>query len=487
MTPSDRSPEETVKAVQADQLAERILSSRGGRRLLAMDDRAMREFLTSAASSLSVRPTDDPDLKDTLAAARAETRQRMDVVLSADIAHVLGLAGALTALDEAGYTARNCAGVSGGAIVAALLATGYLPNEITRLLNALALRPAPKRNLVPPRPEEIRDTPALVRWLRERLEDKGVVAFRDLMLVSELRLSTSLQALAERMPDDVAAVEVLGALLPAHPSYGGGRAATVKLEVPAADAPRKPVGDWFYAASELFAADSSFMLDGRRLVCALAYLDAATCEALSRDGVLAEVEREVGTLDAELNDHGLRLREDCRGERAAQPRTPGPAPEAAARESRLQVVVHERQGGRLSILPRDARVLGENAGDLPVADLAVGAAARAPFKPVDRVTPAGNTLSYQDAGHAGGSPVGLFDVSDGEPAWPTFGIVVAVPGEAATPPPVDAARTIVVLATAPAPEGLDMTLYEAGYAACREFLAGWDFARWRETFRRATA
>src|SRR4051794_7475664 len=354
MPPSDRAPEETVKAVLADELTARILGSRGGRRLLAMDDRAMREFLTSAASSLSVRPTDDPELKATIDAARAETRQRMDVVLSADLDHISGLAGALTALDEAGYAPRNCAGASGGAVMAALLAAGYLPNETVRMIGAIAVRPSGRRNLIPPRPGEIRTSQELLAWLADVLSARGVRTFGDLMLVRELRVSASLQSIADRLPGPVTTFALLGDLLPTHPSYGGGRAGKLGLEAPPGADVSRPVDDWFAAAWELFEADSSFLLDGRRLVCALAYLDGPTCEVLSRDGFLAEVEREIGTLDSELNAYGLHLRKACRGALSTPVDAPPAAgPGAAARESRLQVVVLQEQSDRVVVLPRD--------------------------------------------------------------------------------------------------------------------------------------
>ena len=213
---SDRPAEQTVDAVLADDLILRILRSRGGRKLVAMDDKAMREFLTSAASSLNVRPTDDPELKATIDAARAQTQRRMDLVLTADLTLAIGLVGALTDLDESGYAARNCAGISGGAIVAALLAAAYLPIEIRDVLLSVDTRKFRERG-----PRLTRNahysTELLEDWLRELLAAKNVITFRDLMLVPELRVSTSLESLRRRITGEVTTFDLLTDLFATHP------------------------------------------------------------------------------------------------------------------------------------------------------------------------------------------------------------------------------------------------------------------------------
>jgi hypothetical protein len=468
MKPSDRPASETVDAVLGDDLIGRILRSRGGRKLVAMDDKAMREFLTSAASSLSVRPTDDPELKATIDAARAQTQRRMDVMLSADIPAAIGLVGALADLDESGYAARNCAGVSGGAIVAALLAAAYLPIEIRDVVLALDTRRLRlgRRSLVPTK--ELHGSAYLEAWLTEQLAAKGVATFRDLMLVPELRVSASLEALRRAFSGEVTAFDLLRDLFATHPAYGEGRAGKVVIGEAPSGARRRTVDDWFDAAGDVFEIDSSFLLDGRRLTCALAYLDGPTCELLAPDKILITIEHEIDGLEAQLSDHGRRLRDACHGGSDAEVTTPSPSPTAAARESRLQVLVRDPGSGRFLLLPRDAQALGRDPASLSVA-AAVAMSAGPGAEPL---------------------PVSIFDVEDAAPQWPTFGITVVQQAIAThTADPADAARTIVVRMPFELRDDVDPTqdhlfdLYAAGRSACREFLDGWDFERWVSTFR----
>jgi hypothetical protein len=278
----------------------------------------------------------------------------------------------------------------------------------------------------------------------------------------------------------VTTFDLLRDLFATHPSYGAGRAGKLEVGPAPPEAVRRTVGDWYASAGEVFQVDSSFLLDGRRLICALAYLDESTCRLLTPDDLLAAIEREIDGLERELSEHGRELRDRCHGrggELQVTSRTLDPM--AAARQSRLQVLVHdEKAPGRFLLLPRDAQVLEHDPSTLSVAKAVAMAAARHDRPP-------------SQSGGADPLPIGIFDVADAAPQWPTFGIAVVWPGATTTTTSeaADAARTIVVQAPFPGDADLDLTqeqllaLYTAGRMACREFLDGWDFERWLATFR----
>jgi NTE family protein len=60
--------------------------------------------------------------------------KRVDLVLEGGGVKGVGLAGALSTLEEAGYQVQNVAGASAGAIIAALLAAGYTSSEIQQIV-----------------------------------------------------------------------------------------------------------------------------------------------------------------------------------------------------------------------------------------------------------------------------------------------------------------------------------------------------------------
>jgi NTE family protein len=182
----------------------------------------------------------------------------------------------------------------------------------------------------------------------------------------------------------------------------------------------------------------------------------------------------------------------------------------------LKVVASDLSRGRMLVLPDDAQDYGLDPDQLEVA-LAVRMSMSIPFffRPVKLPT-AGNQPSYVvDGGLLSNFPVDLFD-APGIPAWPTFGFHLA----AQVPAPViqhrisgpismlqatfatmmaahDAryleqhqfVRTIVIdtLGVSTVDFALDADtkrkLLQSGVAAAEDFLAHWDFERYRELYR----
>jgi NTE family protein len=195
---------------------------------------------------------------------------------------------------------------------------------------------------------------------------------------------------------------------------------------------------------------------------------------------------------------------------------------------RVQVVASDVTARRLLVLPRDAPLYGIEPDDLDVA-LAVRMSASVPFyfEPVllpDAET--GEDHVIVDGGVLSNFPVWLFDV-EGEPPWPTFGLLLVEP-DPSTPlgdrlprrGPSDGrvgglldyvrsliatmveahdrlyvekaafARTIPIstLGVGTTEFGLGSRraaeLYAAGRSAAEAFLAGWDFEGYVAEFRR---
>lgn len=63
-----------------------------------------------------------------------QAEKRVDLVLEGGGVKGVGLAGALTLLEEEGYQAQNVVGASAGAIIATLLAAGYTSKEIGKII-----------------------------------------------------------------------------------------------------------------------------------------------------------------------------------------------------------------------------------------------------------------------------------------------------------------------------------------------------------------
>lgn len=94
---------------------------------------------------------------------------------------------------------------------------------------------------------------------------------------------------------------------------------------------------------------------------------------------------------------------------------------------RVQVIASDLTLRQLLVLPRDARLLGVEPDDFGVA-LAVRMSMSIPvfFEPVQFLNPrTGQLHLIVDGGMLSNFPVWLFDCGDGEPEWPTFGLMLA--------------------------------------------------------------
>lgn len=192
---------------------------------------------------------------------------------------------------------------------------------------------------------------------------------------------------------------------------------------------------------------------------------------------------------------------------------------------RLQVIASDVTGRRLLVLPRDARRLGVEPDRLSVG-LAVRMSMSIPifFEPVRQTNPeSGLEHIVVDGGMLSNYPVWLFD-SEGEPDWPTFGLLLVEP-EPKTPvaarlgrPEAGAhalvdylrslaqtmmeahdrlyvekanfARTIPIPTLGVRTTEFDLSperalaLFESGRSAARHFLETWDFEAYIAEFRR---
>ena len=184
---------------------------------------------------------------------------------------------------------------------------------------------------------------------------------------------------------------------------------------------------------------------------------------------------------------------------------------------RLQVIASDVTERRLLVLPRDAKELGVEPDELEVA-YAVRMSMSIPifFEPVRHRVGEEEHLIV-DGGMLSNYPVWLFDCRDGEPDWPTFGLLLVEPntrehlGERIEPPrkekgvaalidylkslaqtmmaahdrlyveQADYARTISIPTLGVGTTEFDikperaLELYESGRKAASEFLDEWDF------------
>lgn len=122
----------------------------------------------------------------------------------------IGLAGALSTLEEREYNPQNIAGTSAGAITAALLAAGYSAEELREIIITLDYRQFQDRGWEDKMPLIERSLSMLLdlglyegnrfmAWMRERLEAKGVRTFADLVhdeFADDPRYRSRLQVIA---------------------------------------------------------------------------------------------------------------------------------------------------------------------------------------------------------------------------------------------------------------------------------------------------
>lgn len=194
---------------------------------------------------------------------------------------------------------------------------------------------------------------------------------------------------------------------------------------------------------------------------------------------------------------------------------------------RLQVIASDVTGRRLLVLPRDADRLGVDPDRLNVA-LAVRMSMSIPifFEPVRWLNPDdGRQQVIVDGGMLSNFPVWLFD-SDGEPDWPTFGLLLVEPDPTTsvaarlTRPDRGAhalvdyvkslaqtmmeahdrlyveeanyARTVAIPTLGVGTTEFDLSreraiaLFESGRSAAERFLTTWDFDAYVNAFRSGT-
>ena len=197
---------------------------------------------------------------------------------------------------------------------------------------------------------------------------------------------------------------------------------------------------------------------------------------------------------------------------------------------RIQVIASDLSSRRLLRLPRDAHLLGVEPDELDIA-WAVRMSMSIPifFEPVRWKNPStGEEHLVVDGGVLSNFPVWLFDC-DGEPEWPTFGLLLVEPDPRATVAErvpraeperagvgalvsylkslvgtlleahdrlylegADYARTIPIRTLGVGTVDFDLSaerseaLYQEGRRAAEEFLTSWDFDAYVATFRTGT-
>lgn len=195
---------------------------------------------------------------------------------------------------------------------------------------------------------------------------------------------------------------------------------------------------------------------------------------------------------------------------------------------RVNVIASDLTAHRLLVLPHDAKAFGIEPDDLDIA-LAVRMSMSIPFffEPVRLVDPlTGAEHLIADGGVLSNFPVWIFD-SDGEPSWPTFGLLLVEPDPKASigsripeyqpskrwiggtigyaksliqtmleahdrlyVAKAEFARTIPVKTLGVGTTEFDLSaeraeaLYRSGRDAATAFLATWDFDAYIEEFRR---
>src|SRR5918994_2064391 len=156
-----------------------------------------RILLGRAAANCDFRLHDQP-LRSTMQArsrrcgppSREELRMAdnetyADLVFEGGGVKGIGLAGAIATLEERGYKPQNVAGTSAGSISAALLAAGYSAPELREIIMDLDYRqfqdkgwedrvPLIERSLSMLLDLGLYEGNFFLRWIRERLEAKGV-------------------------------------------------------------------------------------------------------------------------------------------------------------------------------------------------------------------------------------------------------------------------------------------------------------------------
>jgi NTE family protein len=201
------------------------------------------------------------------------------------------------------------------------------------------------------------------------------------------------------------------------------------------------------------------------------------------------------------------------------------------RAYRLQVIASDLTDHGMLVLPRDANKIGINPDQLAIAD-AVRMSMSIPifFDPVIQPGPAGRKHMIVDGGMLSNYPIWLFDASNAQPRFPTFGMLLVAPKQEdpllPQPPPAEPAhdgmpslvgyikaiaetmmqahdrfyveqanfvRTIAIptcgITTTQFNITLEQTqeLFDSGRNAANSFLASWDFDKYKAKYRTAPA
>jgi NTE family protein len=116
---------------------------------------------------------------------------KVDLVLEGGGVKGIGLVGAISVLEERGYSFARIAGTSGGAIVGALVAAGYSTDELNQLMQAMDWTRfrdgswldhlgVPGKAISLLAEEGIYEGKYLTSWLGKLLADRGIAHFADL-------------------------------------------------------------------------------------------------------------------------------------------------------------------------------------------------------------------------------------------------------------------------------------------------------------------
>jgi NTE family protein len=123
----------------------------------------------------------------------AQTRLRVDGVLEGGGVKGIGLVGAVSAIEAAGYEFVNLAGTSAGAIVATLLAAGYNAAEVKQIINGIDFSTLEDPQWIGRIPfvgnladeiflKGLYKGEVFLNLMRSLLDKKGIHTFRDLII-----------------------------------------------------------------------------------------------------------------------------------------------------------------------------------------------------------------------------------------------------------------------------------------------------------------
>jgi NTE family protein len=274
-----------------------------------------------------------------------------------------------------------------------------------------------------------------------------------------------------------------------------------------------------YTAREL--RDEILRLDFRQ------FRDEAWEDKLPLVDRTASILLDLGIYEGERLAEWVRAALAAKGVRTFADLVRDPAEEELRYRYRLHVIASDVTERALLVLPRDAHRLGVEPDELEVAT-AIRMSMSIPiyFEPVRHRNPrTGKEHLIVDGGMLSNYPVWLFDVPEGPPPWPTFGLRLVEPeprehlGTRIDPPLRGLGVTALVdylkaiaqtmieahdrlhveqadyVRTIPIPtlgvgttefgisRGRAEELYESGRRAAEEFLAGWDFDAYVAEFR----